>query len=130
MMTRLWPLCAIIFALTTPASADREVMCKIALKHADKINAEQPIEVDSATNTTAALASCAARTLVIQRQINLKHARMEDDFKEFLTKQIQDHSCADKLESALSKSGWTIRYENAFKDGPVVKINVKCSGAN
>lgn len=120
-------LFAVILGLTSPSFAnDKTAECVAALAQAEKINKDQPIEVDSVTNTTAARASCEAKTLVVTREIDLKHARMEADFKDFLTKQISDHACADKTEGPLIRSGWTVRYENVFNDGPVAKIVVAC----
>jgi len=118
---------AAILSFTTPTFAkDNAALCTSALSHAANINTKQPIEADAATNTTAARASCEARNLIVTRQIDLKHARMESDFKTFLTKQITDHACANQAEGQLVRSGWTVRYENVFRDGPVVKINVAC----
>lgn len=128
MTTRLAPslTAALAIALVLPAYADEDTQCRSALKHASELNASQPIEVDSATHTTAAMASCADMALVVTRQIDLKHSRMEADFKDFLRKQITDHACAQQTEAELIKSGWDVRYQNVFNDGPIVKITVSC----
>lgn len=114
--------------LLTPVTAEDSAaaVCATAAAHVKDIQAKAPIEVDSVTNTTGASAQCQDEMLIVTRKIDLEHARMEDDFESFLRTQIADHACADGIERELTKSGWTVRYENTFNDGPVVSITVAC----
>lgn len=116
-----------VTAIAAPVIAqDETLLCQSAKSHAAAIGKAAPIEVDSATNTTAARTECDEKTFVVERTIDLKHARMEDDFANFLTEQINEHACKDGPERDLEKAGWTVTYQNRFSDGPVVNINVAC----
>ena len=117
---------AVALGASPPAALAADALCQKAEARAQAVRAKVPVEVDSVTNTTDAAADCGARLFAVAREIDLKHARMEADFKDFLTKQITEHACADATERALADAGWMVRYANAFSDGPVVNVDVAC----
>ncbi len=87
-----------------------------------------PIEVDAVTNTTAVVADCGQTRVQFSRDVDLKLASMEKDFRDFLQSQDNEYACTDPALKELAGAGWTVRFSYHFQDGEPVLVDASCGG--
>ena len=109
------------------AAQAKDAHCTAARADVAAMSAKLPIEVDAATNTVAATADCDAKRVAVQRTVDLKLARMESDFKDFLQNQDNKAVCGNKSRRALLDAGWQWLVAYKFQEGDTVEIKAKCA---
>ena len=128
-------LIALVLAAAVPPSAAlpaaAQAPAELCAKANDIVNTLSnmvPIEVDAVTNTTAVVADCGQTRVQFSRDVDLKLASMEKDFRDFLQSQDNEYACTDPSLKELAGAGWTVRFSYHFQDGEPVLVDANCGG--
>ena len=120
---------AVMLSAAAPAAAQAPAeLCAKANEIVNTLSNMVPIEVDAVTNTTAVVADCGQTRVQFSRDVDLKLASMEKDFRDFLQSQDNEYACTDPSLKELAGAGWTVRFSYHFQDGEPVLVDASCGG--
>ena len=120
---------AVMLSAVVPAAAQAPAeLCAKANDIVNTLSNMVPIEVDAVTNTTAVVADCGQTRVQFSRDVDLKLASMQKDFRDFLQNQDNEYACNDPALKELAGAGWTVRFSYHFQDVVPVLVDDNCGG--